>query len=658
MSIGGRYVLGIDTGGTFTDAVIIDLYENEILEVAKTPTTHYDLSIGISEVVDRLDHNKLRLVSRVCLSTTLATNSILEGKGDNVGLVLIGFDITRPLPVAEKIVVEGGHDSYGEELCPLDRESIERFCKRVKDKVASFAVSSYFSVRNPEHELEAKKTIREVTGKPVICGHELSRDLGAYERTLTAIFNARILSLVESLIRNVKKVLEERGVSAQIYMVKGDGSLIPHYIALERPIETVYSGPAASATGALYLSRSRNAIIVDMGGTSTDIAILSDGKLEKDPKGALVGNFRISVPSYKMLSIGVGGDSMVKISRKKVVICSERVNPISYAATKYPELAIKLEKLLENDVQYLGGSFESEVTFFVYEGSVIPRSLSERELLILKSLKSHPKTIGELVNCFDKHPKILQFYLDSLVKRRVLTKISFTPTDALHVEGSYTDWDVKSAILAAKILAKSLNTSVKELANLVKEKIAREIAKGLIIASLTILEKNSTYDSFLQKIGELVERINEGFYPFKFSMNYPIVAIGAPVKAYLPLVTKYLRDADIVIPKYHQVANAVGAAVANVMVEIDARIRILPDGIVVVTSPEIGKRIFSKLEEAKNYAESVLRALVFNKILGYGVDSNSVKIEVTWEDLTDAEGTPLGANLRVRAIWDPVTNWA
>lgn len=263
--------LGIDTGGTYTDAVLIDLESNSIISKAKALTTRDDLSVGIRNSMKLFDRSLLKKVSMVSLSSTLATNSVVEGKGCRVGVISVGRDFDSSIVADESITISGGHDLNGAELNPLDIDSAEKFMNSIKNKVDSIAITSYLSVRNPEHELILKDLASKILNLPVVCGHELSSSLGFNERTITSVMNARLIPIIKELISSMKSAMVEYDINAPLMIVKGDGSLMNDEIAVERPVETVLSGPAASMIGAKTLTGLNDAIVMDMGGTTTDI---------------------------------------------------------------------------------------------------------------------------------------------------------------------------------------------------------------------------------------------------------------------------------------------------------------------------------------------------------------------------------------------------
>ncbi|MDG2114901.1 MAG: hydantoinase/oxoprolinase family protein, partial [Actinomycetota bacterium] len=284
-----RLFLGIDTGGTNTDAALVERATNRVVASAKAPTTHHDLSLGVRSAIEAtLDVARTPAdeVDLVALSTTLATNALVEGAGRPAGLIAIGFspaDLQRAgvpdvVSQAHVVAVEGGHDTHGVESSPLDLDSIRSAAPALANEVAAFAVTSRFAVRNTAHELAARDVLVELTGKPVTCSHELSAQLNGPKRAVTALLNARLVPVTTDLLDAVHEILAATGITAPLMVVRGDGSLISAEEISRHPVETILSGPAASLVGAAVLSGRRDALVVDVGGTTTDIAVLAGGQ--------------------------------------------------------------------------------------------------------------------------------------------------------------------------------------------------------------------------------------------------------------------------------------------------------------------------------------------------------------------------------------------
>ena len=267
--------IGIDTGGTYTDAVIVDTHTHEVIAAAKALTTRGNLEIGVSQALGAvIQASKKQLkadqVALVCLSTTLATNALVEGMGSTVAAVLIGFsddmvrrsNLAEAIPGAQIIRIDGGHNYDGSEICALDKTSLIEKITAITGTVDAFSVASNYSIRNPSHEQQAQHIIRDLTGRPVTASSELSNGLNGPLRALTATFNVRIISLIIELVESVRSSMHEYNIEAPLMIVKGDGSIASANSVIDKPIETILSGPAASVIGANFISNLNDFIIV------------------------------------------------------------------------------------------------------------------------------------------------------------------------------------------------------------------------------------------------------------------------------------------------------------------------------------------------------------------------------------------------------------
>ncbi|MCL5275858.1 MAG: hydantoinase/oxoprolinase family protein, partial [Chloroflexi bacterium] len=321
-------LLGIDTGGTYTDAVLFDdsapAGHNGVLNTAKALTTKYDLAVGIRNAINVVLPSDgaagppdVRLVS---LSTTLATNAIVEGHGTPVCLLLVGYPrdaldlagLRQAVGNDPVAFIAGGHTVSGDEQMPLDLEAARRAIQAHAPKVTAFAVSGYFAVRNPAHELAVRDLARELSGLPVTCGHELTSNLDAPRRALTAVINARLIPLLQQLILAVRGILAERNIHASLMVVQGDGSLIDAEVALRQPVQTILSGPAGGIVGmarTASLAGCERVIGFDMGGTSTDVSHFA-GEFEREFETQVAG-VRMRAPMMSIHTVAAGGGSIL-----------------------------------------------------------------------------------------------------------------------------------------------------------------------------------------------------------------------------------------------------------------------------------------------------------------------------------------------------------
>src|ERR1700723_1116817 len=352
--------LGLDTGGTFTDAVLL-AGGRRVIASAKALTTPWKLAIGIGKalraVLDRLPVGADRgNVSLVSVSTTLATNAVVENRFSPVCTLLIGFDdamtersgLQRPGSGGLVVRIRGGHIATGEESSPLDEAAVCQAVAEHEARVEAFAVAANFSVRNPDHELRTRKIIRTLTPKPVTCAHELSSKLDAPRRALTAALNARLTPQIRHLIEALSRVVADEAIDAPLMIVKGDGSLMKAQIALEYPVETILSGPAASVVGAGFLTGLADFIVADMGGTTTDVAVVSGGRPVINGEGALVGAWRTMVQAVDVRTSGLGGDSEVHFDRQhRLCVGPRKAMPLSLLAHTHPAVLARLKSIAE-----------------------------------------------------------------------------------------------------------------------------------------------------------------------------------------------------------------------------------------------------------------------------------------------------------------------
>ncbi|KUO52871.1 MAG: hypothetical protein APF76_14695 [Desulfitibacter sp. BRH_c19] len=600
--------LGIDTGGTYTDGVIVEFSKQKVVNKAKARTTRENLTIGIGKCIERLtfDKNEIKMIA---LSTTLATNAIVEGRGGRVGVILIGHEPLGELPVSNFVVVPGGHDIKGKEKEPFDEEKVISAIKSLSKEVEAIAISGYLCVRNPEHELLAASLVRKHCGLPVVCAHQLTTTLGFQERTVTAALNARLIPIITELIHSVKDVLQKQGVNAPLMIVKGDGSLMSEGVAIEKPIETILSGPAASIVGATFLTDIEDAIVFDMGGTTTDIALLENGSPKLNSEGATVGGWLTRVLAADINTFGLGGDSYIQLKTKdrKIIIGPRRVWPLSYAAERFPYLKQELSMVLNDRRELLYNQVTDCFIFLREPNKNVNLSLPEKELL--KILRGGPHSLHYLSRIMEKDPNFLP--VQTLETQGIIARISLTPTDILHVLGHFNQWDTEAAKLGVQMLANQISIDINEMA----QEFMKAIIRNLTMTILQTLAKTEGYKPLDETKGTnifLDKILNQGKNAFQCQVTVPIpvVAIGAPVNSYLPEVSKIL-NCPLVIPENAEVANAVGAATGKVMETIHCLIKPGSEGGFIVHLPWQRKG-FIDLDDACEYGMD--EALKYAKI--------------------------------------------
>lgn len=595
-------VLGIDTGGTYTDGVVVDRATKQVVAKAKALTTRDDLCIGITNCINNMKFDDFSSINIVSLSTTLATNAIVEGRGCEVGLIMIGMEPNKELPVENIAIVKGGHNVKGKEKEPLDEEELRTAIEGFRGKVDAIAISGYLSVRNPEHEVGVQKMVREILDIPVVCAHHLTRSLGMHERTVTAILNARLMPIIKELMDSVKKVLVAKEVFAPIMIVKGDGSLMGEEQAQDKPIETLLSGPASSIIGATFLANVKDALVLDMGGTTTDIAILKNGIPRIDDEGARVGGWLTRVEAAAINTYGLGGDSYLQLDMEGgFKVGPQRVWPISVIAAEYPYLYDEL-KLIHLPQSYL--LLHSQITdcFMILnedESSV----LSDFDKDVINVLRDGPHS---LIYIADRLGADLNFLnLNRLVNLGVLGRISVTPTDILHAGGKYEQWHVATAKLAVSLLAQRFRKEFDEFVSFAENQIVNELCYTCL-QSLCIQDGNDFIlkDEPIAKYFVLkqLEDDSASNLACQLNLRIPVVGIGAPVGAWLPPMAEKLNS-SLIVPENSEVANAIGSATGRIMNSV--KIQINPGewatGYVLHSAWEM--KNFAELSDAVAYAK-------------------------------------------------------
>jgi N-methylhydantoinase A/oxoprolinase/acetone carboxylase beta subunit len=616
-------LLGIDTGGTYTDAVLLDEGAG-VVASAKALTTKHDLSIGIRDALNAVLPHRSADIGLVSLSTTLATNAIVEGQTSPVCLLLLGYPadaldlagLGQALGGDPVVFIDGGHTVAGEEQTALDLAAARCAILAHAPNVAAFAVSGYFAVRNPAHELAVRGLVRELTGLPVTCGHELTSDLHAPRRALTTVLNARLIPLLQRLILSVRAMLAEKSIQAPLMVVKGDGSLIDAGMALERPVETILSGPAASVVGARHLSGEGDVFVVDMGGTTTEIALLRDGRPVLNAAGATVGGWQTMVKAIAVHTYGLGGDSEVRLDDQGgLVIGPRRVVPLSLLAAQHPRI---VETLRRQVTKKTIESYDGQFALHQRPLESGQNGLTPTQLEVWGSLAEGPLSLESMLGGTSSQRHSRQLALAHLVERGLVVISGFTPTDAAHVLGYHHAWSVEAARLGAALWGRRASAFVqtpeqagRDFCQAVMQQLTVQLGRATISAALA--QGHALDLNVAGPLGRLfVDRAlaggngTEALVDVALTLRRPLVAIGAPASTYYPVVAERLHT-RLCIPPHAEVANAVGAVVGSVVQTARALIDPLPgDAGFRVHLPD-GIRDFDGLEEAAIYAMTEAR---------------------------------------------------
>ncbi|UWR15518.1 hydantoinase/oxoprolinase family protein [Sulfitobacter sp. M368] len=625
-------LLGVDTGGTYTDAVLVR-DETTVIASAKSLTTRQDLAIGVGNAVRsvletaQIAPEEIALAS---LSTTLATNALVEGQGGRVALIYIGFrardleahGLAEALKGDPALVLSGGHNHAGGEAQPLDEAALVSFLETHKSDVSGFAVASQFATRNPAHELRAAQLVAEITGKPVSSSHQLSAKLNGPKRAMTAVLNARLIGMIDRLIGRAEDVLQQIGITAPLMVVRGDGALISSGQARERPIETILSGPAASIVGARWMTGVDHALVSDIGGTTTDVALIKGGKPQIDPAGARVGPYRTMVEAVAMRTTGLGGDSEVHFQSEGlqggVTLGPRRVLPISLIAVDAPDV---VHAALDSQLRSVAPG-EHDARFVRAVAGQTKEGLGTRELALLERIGNQVHPLGDIIRS-----RVELGALKRLVERGQIQIAGVTPSDASHVLGRVMEWDTGAARKALRLFGRRrtgagdvLSNSEDDIAQMIIDQLTHQTALALLETAFA--EEDPGFDVAPDILARhvLMQRGmsgHQGLVRLNTGLAVDVVGLGASAPSYYPAVGERLGT-RMILPEHAGVANAIGAVVGRVTMRQSGT----------VTSPSEGKYRVHLADGPKDFGDQ---------------DSALVLLETVLRDAAQAQALEAGA---------------
>lgn len=656
------YLLGVDTGGTYTDAVVLDEGEDRVIASAKSLTTRPDLALGVGRAIDAAIGKagvKPTDVAMVSLSTTLATNALVEGQGGRVALIFVGFEeaelsragLIEAMKGDPVVFLPGGHNHAGMEAVPLDLAQLEAEVTRLAPEVTGFAVASAFATRNPTHENAVRDMIRRLAHRPVTCSHELSAGLNGPRRALTAVLNARLIGMIDRLITACEAHMTTLGIKAPLMVVRGDGALVSAALARERPIETILSGPAASIAGASWLTGEQDALVSDIGGTTTDVCLLKDGKPAIDPMGARVGAFRTMVEAVAMRTTGLGGDSEVHLLdglETGLRLGPRRLMPVSLAARDFPGLVHDaLDQWLAVDAP---SEQDGRFALPMWHESP-PPGLTPREQAVADRLMTGPLRIVDAVRTRLEFPALMK-----LVSRGAVMLSGVTPSDASHVLGRLDSWDADAARKAITLFARRRNgrgdriaAGSEDLASRIIAQLERQTVDCLLEAAFDEDKRdwgNETSEKLARHTLTLagLDR-HRGVVQTTLSLGVPIIGLGASAPSYYPPLGPRLGT-RMILPEHAGVANAIGAVVGQVSMAATGIVTSPGPGVFAAHLPA-GPQRFDDRDQALAALERALKAEAEAQANAAGVEE--VRLTVT-RDISEIEieGQPMFIEAKIK----------
>ncbi len=533
------YIIGIDTGGTFTDAVLMEKKSGRIVATAKKPTSHHCLSdsTGAALAALLLDSGITPgEIGAVAVSSTLATNSVVENKGARVALFVIGYVKHFKLPVKAVIFVKGGHTILGKEEEPLELDYLVNLLHGLKDEVDAYGICAAMSMVNPTHELVAEKAISLIDPKPVFCSHRISQTAGMRERAATAGLHAKLMPIMQDYVKGVGEAMVAQGLTCPMLVIGGNGRSIAADRVVEQAGVTVASGPACTAHfGARQTDG--NALVIDVGGTTTDIAMISNGLPLMAPEGCRIGQWQTHVEAVDMCTAGIGGDSHLVIDeRGGIQLGPSRVVPLSMAGNMLP---------LE---EWLGAGDQAKL--IAIAPGVEPRETDDTLTAFL--IRRGQATPADIRRETGMAGVSLDRDLEQMTRMQRIYECGFTPTDALHVLGRISLGNREQALIGARVLGRAVNMEAEAFAERVI-RLTEEQIENLLIDYVIQHYWGNSLANFIST------RNDHPVLGVDFSLKIPLIGIGAAARHFLPRVASRLST-TVTFPEHCEVGNAIGAA--------------------------------------------------------------------------------------------------
>ncbi len=634
--------IGIDVGGTFTDGVLCD-NNNQIIISHKTATTRPNPIVGLRIIIAHLLNGKSATkpddIEKIHLSTTLATNAVVEGHGANVGLISIGQDsdligrakLDGLLEPGNICYIAGGHNSFGDSQQELGLASLEHWLDGRKNELEALAVNGLFSIRNPAHEEAVRSYINAHCKLPVTCGHELTSALDASKRVLTNVLNARLIPSIARLMDIVEKLLPEFQLNAPLMIVRGDGSIISSDLAKLRPIETILSGPAAGLIGAYTLSRKSDAMIADVGGTTLDIGMIYNGLPTICEDGASVAGYKTRVRAVAMQTFGLGGDSMLHVhhsnNQYSCMLGPNRAIPIGMLAGLNDKMQMVCKDEIAHQIEQHSNKQICELPLFLRyikcENSTSEMHLSTMENRLLAYVQEH----GVVSQRMCDKLRIGLPIINSMIAKGIIIQSGLTPTDCLIALNKIQAGDRQSSIDALGLLARKLSLKNWQAAvRFVLRQVTHQAMRSMLISNMPSYLGHGRINDAQRANGEYMiaedlcswyQHSEDTALSVSFKYAHPIIGIGAPAKYLLKDASQQLGQ-KLSVPLHGNVANALGAAVAKLSWQVTISLIQLQSGLYRIIGLS-QMQDFTTLNEALERGEEYAKELAIKKFMNaYG----------------------------------------
>ena len=637
--------IGIDTGGTCTDAVVYDLDTKEILGAGKALTTKSHLDTGIANVLDCLPQELVKKAEFLALSTTLATNACVENKGARAKLLMIGFD-PKMIEHLKDIYASYGFrdltqfiilDAKVENLFPdafdPDWEDLKKKAPEYFSDCDSVGiVQKHPRANGGRFELTARQILLDTLSVPITMAYDISNEIDILKTCAGTMLNARLIPLISEFMDAVHHVMEERHLQIPLSIVRSDGTLMSEEMAKTYPVETLLCGPAASVVGGSELSRESSGIIVDMGGTTTDIALIHDKEPVLATDGIHIGQWKTMVNGLYVDTFGLGGDTAVRYENNHIFLDIVRVIPLSVLASQYDHVLPALHDLASRRRFHTCWIHE----FYVLQKDISDKSgYTEEEQKLCAILKEKPLITLELSEKMGMDPHFLP--VERLEQDGILMKSGLTPTDMMVLKGDFTKYDPAAADAALHCLFANVKEPLDHIPDLVYELVIRRMYQNLgrIILQQQYPKQKAFFkedylkpmlDCFYEQAKNAADHPADTCWDAQLSLStpLPLIGVGAPIHVFLPRVAALLHT-KAVVPEYAGVANALGAVTSQKVTCCDLTIKAEYDGgsCKGYSLFENGERyLFEEPEDAIIFGKEVLLRAVKKRALLQGLGEN------------------------------------
>lgn len=647
--------IGIDTGGTCTDAVVYDLDTKEILGAGKALTTKSHLETGIANALDCLPQDLVKKAEFLALSTTLATNACVENKGARAKLLMIGFD-TKMMEHLKDIYASYGFDDLTQFIIldakveNLFPDAFDPDWEDLKKKAPEYfadcdsvgIVQKHPRSNGGRFELTARQILKDQLNVPITIAYDISNEIDILKTCAGTMLNARLIPLISEFMDAVHHVMEDRHLNIPLSIVRSDGTLMSEEMAKTYPVETLLCGPAASVVGGSELSHADSGIIVDMGGTTTDIALIHSKEPVLAKDGIHIGQWKTMVQGLYVDTFGLGGDTAVRFENEHLFLDTVRVIPISILASQYDHVIPQLHDLAAKR------RFHSR---WIHEFYVLQKDISEKkgytdeEQRLCSFLKEKPLITLDLSEKMGCDPHYLP--AERLERDGIIMKSGLTPTDMMVLKGDFKKYSPDAADAMLHCFFANVKESLDQIPDLVYEMVIKRMYQNL--GRIILQQQYPKQKAFFQ--ADYLKPILDCFYEqakaavdhpdsstsrdavLSLSTPLPLIGVGAPIHVFLPRVAQLLHT-QAIVPEYAGVANALGAAASRKVTHSTLTIKAEYEGGACkgYSVFEDGQKyVFEEPEDAIAFGKEVITRTVKKRALLQGLGEHP-QIELTTEE--------------------------